>query len=78
MAEPQRNLHPNLVDPETAPRLRIEEELEVMVAAVIAWLEDYHAQLWDEQIEENLGAGRLDSLLAEVDDEYEAGLAQPL
>lgn len=34
MAEPQKNLHPNLVDPETAPRPRI-KELEVMVAEVI-------------------------------------------
>jgi len=33
MAEPQKN-HPNLVDPETAPRPRI-KELEVMVAEVI-------------------------------------------
>ena len=36
------------------------------------------AQLWDKQIEEDLETGRLDALLAEVDDEYEAGLAQPL
>jgi ferredoxin-NADP reductase len=34
MAEPRKNLHPNLVDPETAPRPRI-KELEVMVAEVI-------------------------------------------
>ena len=34
MAEPQKSLHPNLVDPETAPRPRI-KELEVMVAEVI-------------------------------------------
>jgi ferredoxin-NADP reductase len=34
MAEPQKPLHPNLVDPETAPRPRI-KELEVMVAEVI-------------------------------------------
>jgi 3-ketosteroid 9alpha-monooxygenase subunit B len=34
MTEPQKNLHPNLIDPETAPRPRI-KELEVMVAEVI-------------------------------------------
>src|SRR6185295_17653325 len=34
MVEPQKSLHPNLVDPETAPRPRI-KELEVMVAEVI-------------------------------------------
>ena len=42
------------------------------------WLEDYRAQMWDRQIERDLEAGRLDSLLAEVDEEYEAGLSQPL
>ena len=41
------------------------------------WLEDYRAQMWDKQIED-LAAGRLDALLAEIDEEYEAGLSQPL
>jgi hypothetical protein len=45
---------------------------------LMAWLENYHAQMWDKQIEEDLEAGRLDALLAEVDKEYEAGLGQPL
>ncbi len=44
----------------------------------MAWLEEYHAQRWDKQIEEDLEAGRLDALLAEVDREYEAGSSQPL
>jgi hypothetical protein len=34
--------------------------------------------MWDKQIEEDLEAGHLDALLAEVDEEYEAGLSQPL
>lgn len=42
------------------------------------WLEEYRAQVWDRQIEADLEAGRLDALLAEVDAEYEAGLAQSL
>jgi hypothetical protein len=42
------------------------------------WLEDYRAQMWDKQIEEDLAAGRLDLLLAEVDKEYRAGLSHPL
>jgi hypothetical protein len=42
------------------------------------WLEDYRAQMWDKQIEEDLEAGRLDALLAEVEKEHEAGLSQPL
>ena len=42
------------------------------------WFADYQAKLWDAQIEDDLEAGRLDALLAEVDAEYEAGLAKPL
>lgn len=42
------------------------------------WLEEYQARTWDQQIEADLTMGRLDTILAEVDAEYEAGLAQPL
>jgi hypothetical protein len=42
------------------------------------WLEDCRARMWDEQIGKDLAAGRLDTLLAEVDKEYKAGLSQPL
>ena len=48
------------------------------LADLMNWLEDYQAKLWDKQIDEDLQAGRLDSVLAEVDEEYEAGLGQPL
>ena len=39
----------------------------------VNWLENYHARLWDKQIEKDLETGRLDTVLAEVDREYEAG-----
>ena len=45
---------------------------------LINWLAEYHAKIWDRQIEEDLEAGRLDAVLAEVDKEYEAGRAEPL
>ncbi len=48
------------------------------LAELMTWLEEHHAQVWDKQIEDDLEAGRLDNLLSEVDDEYEAGLSQPL
>ena len=48
------------------------------VDKLMSWLERYRAERWDEQIADDLDAGRLDSLLAEVDKEYEAGLAKPL
>lgn len=46
--------------------------------ALMTWLRDNHERVWDEQIEGDLEAGRLDRLLAEVDKEYEADLARPL
>lgn len=48
------------------------------LASLVNWLEDYQARLWDKRIEEDLETGRLDKVLAEVDKEYEAGLAEPL
>ena len=48
------------------------------VAKLANWLTDYQAELWDRQIEEDLAAGRLDTLLAEVEREHAAGLTQPL
>ena len=47
-------------------------------AELMGWLDDYRAQVWDKQIEEDLEAGRLDVLLAEVKEEYEAGSSQEL
>jgi len=48
------------------------------LANLMAWLDDYQAKLWDKQIDEDLQAGRLDKVLAEVDKEYETGLTEPL
>lgn len=48
------------------------------VSDLVTWLDEYYASLWDEQIEDDVNAGRLDALLAEVDAEFEAGLAMPL
>lgn len=48
------------------------------LAELSAWFADYQAKVWDEQIERDLDAGRLDALLKEVDAEYEADQAKPL
>ena len=45
---------------------------------LMTWLEDYYAEMWDKQIEDDLETGRLDALLVEVDEEYDAGLSKPL
>ena len=48
------------------------------LAELMAWLEEHHGRVWDRQIEDDLGAGRLDTLLADVDKEHGAGMARPL
>jgi hypothetical protein len=62
--------------------VEIENEIKELpvekVDELIKWLKEYHSDLWEKQIADDLAAGRLDPLLAEVDDEIEAGLAQPL
>jgi hypothetical protein len=47
-------------------------------AELMAWLQEYRARTWDKQIEDDLAAGRLDTLMAEANDEYRQGLARPL
>jgi DNA-binding PadR family transcriptional regulator len=42
------------------------------------WFDEYYAQVWDKQIEEDAKSGRLDKLIAEADEEYNAGLSKPL
>lgn len=48
------------------------------MAELAAWLVEYHHRKWDQRIELDLESGRLDSLLEQVDREYQAGLARPL
>jgi hypothetical protein len=45
---------------------------------LIAWLKRHYDLMWDQQIEDDLAAGRLDSLIVEADDEYRQELAKPL
>jgi hypothetical protein len=42
------------------------------------WFEEYLAQAWDKQLEEDIQTGRLDSLLKKAAQSYEAGDARPL
>ena len=47
-------------------------------AELMTWLHKYHNWVWDQQIADDLAAGRLDALMAEADDEYRQGLTKPL
>ncbi len=45
---------------------------------LMAWFEEYYAQVWDKQIDDDANSGRLDNLLADVDKEYNSGLSKSL
>jgi hypothetical protein len=47
-------------------------------AELISWLDAYRQQKWDQQIADDLAAGRLDAVMNEAEDEYRQGLAKPL
>jgi hypothetical protein len=48
------------------------------VAELAEWFEEFHAQLWDKQLEEDVKAGRLDSLLREAEQDHESGRSEQL
>ncbi|HEX4139755.1 MAG TPA: hypothetical protein VHY09_05365, partial [Candidatus Methylacidiphilales bacterium] len=47
-------------------------------ARVRDWLLERDNRLWDKQIEEDAAAGRLDSLVVEIERDIEAGRTRPL
>lgn len=48
------------------------------VAELAAWFERFHAQLWDHQIEQDVRAGRFDSLLDEAAQNLGSGRCESL
>jgi hypothetical protein len=51
---------------------------EAEVAELAKWFEEFHAQIWDRQIEQDEKAGRLDSLLEETQRELDASRCDAL
>lgn len=43
-----------------------------------AWFFEFEERVWDQQIEADLKAGKLNTLIAEVRAEFEQGKARPL
>ncbi len=43
-----------------------------------AWFEQYKARRWDEQIEKDARAGRLDDLIRKAREEHRSGQTRPL
>jgi len=48
------------------------------IEAVAEWLQEYREQLWDRQIDADAKAGRLDKLMEEAKQDYQAGRCKPL
>lgn len=48
------------------------------LAEFTAWFEEFLAQAWDRQIEEDVRAGRLHGLLQQAEREFEAGESRPV
>ena len=48
------------------------------IAELAEWFEEFHAQVWDQQIEKDLKAGRLDSLLEEAKQDLESDRCREL
>ena len=48
------------------------------IAELAKWFEEFHAQIWDQQIERDLKTGRLDSLLEEAKQDLESHRCEPL
>ena len=48
------------------------------VTKLAAWFEEFHAQLWDNQIEQDVRDGRLDSLLDKTRRDFDSGRCESL
>jgi hypothetical protein len=48
------------------------------IAELAEWFEEFHAQLWDNQVEQDVKAGRLGSLLEETERDLESGSCESL
>ncbi len=48
------------------------------LAEFAEWFEEFRAQAWDSQIEQDVRAGHLDSLLREAEQDFEQGRCEPL
>jgi hypothetical protein len=48
------------------------------LAELAEWFAEFQAQAWDERLERDVKAGRLDSLLKEAERDFEQGRCEPL
>ena len=48
------------------------------VAKLAKWFEEFQARVWDQQLEEDVQAGRLDALVEQAEEDFEQGRCEPL
>ena len=48
------------------------------VAKLAKWFEEFQARVWDQQLEQDAEAGRLDALLEQAEKDFEQGRCEPL
>ena len=48
------------------------------LAELAKWFEEFQAQAWDERLEQDVKAGRLDNLLKQAEQDFEQGQCEPL
>jgi hypothetical protein len=48
------------------------------LAELAAWFEEFQAQVWDNQLEQDVKGGRLDALLEQAESDFEQGQCKPL
>ena len=48
------------------------------LAELARWFEEFRSRAWDEQLEQDVRAGRLDALLREAEQDFERGKCEPL
>jgi hypothetical protein len=48
------------------------------LAELAAWFDEFRAKAWDKQIQCDLEAGRLDAVIRQAEQEFEAGRCRPL
>ncbi len=58
--------------------LAIEQLPPSELSELAQWFEEFHAQAWDKQIEQDIMAGKLDTLAEQARAEYRAGRCKPL
>ena len=48
------------------------------LAELAKWFEEFQARAWDEQLAQDMKAGRLDALLKQAEQDFEQGQCDPL